>query len=77
MKSDIIKCPHCNHEFDDDDMMDCTVSEIDLYALATNEDCTDVNCPNCKMKFTVQGGYTPYYESTELEENDDEECGGE
>ncbi len=59
-------CPHCGHEYDVDDMHACTE---DLWALAPDEGCADIQCPACQGKFHVQGGYRPHY-TTAVSEDD-------
>lgn len=41
----------------------------DLYALAQNEETTDVVCPSCKKTYYVQGGYHPFYECSKVDPN--------
>ena len=36
-------------------------NESDLYSLATKEDKAVVDCPCCRVKYWVRGGYMPYY----------------
>lgn len=58
-------CPHCNHEFDDDDMNDST---IDLWAIAPSEESAVIQCPACDFDFWVKGGYRPQYSTAFAEE---------
>lgn len=62
-----IICPHCEYELSDDDMLR---SDTDLFALAPNEDGANINCPSCKLKFWVRGGYKPEYETFKDEEDE-------
>lgn len=58
-------CPHCDHEFTADEMNEC---DEDLWALAPNEECTDLECPVCDQPFYVKGGYKPLYTTAFCEE---------
>ena len=53
-----IFCPHCDHEFNDDEMMS---QKDDLFAIAPNEEYADLTCPICDKDFVVRGGYEPKY----------------
>jgi uncharacterized Zn-finger protein len=56
-KPDVV-CPHCDHEYTADEMNEC---EVDLWALAPNEDSAELKCPVCDQEFYVQGGYKPLF----------------
>jgi uncharacterized protein with PIN domain len=60
-----VNCPHCNHEFDDDDMNSATT---DLWALAPTEERAVIQCPVCDLEFWVKGSYRPVYSSAFSEE---------
>ena len=60
-----IYCPYCEHELTDDEMYS---NEVDLYALAPNEEDAAIDCPNCSEKFTVHGSYKPVYETLPYED---------
>lgn len=53
-----VVCPHCNIDFGVDEMLS---SDIDLYALAPNEEHAEIECPYCDKEFVVHGGYIPTY----------------
>lgn len=59
-------CPHCGHEFSHDDMEQ--EDAADLFALAPQEETTDIQCPICDQAFVVKGGYTPHYTTAFVEE---------
>ncbi len=56
-------CPHCGYELNNDDMMDGSISDDDLYAIVPDEGSATVNCPQCYAEYAVQGGYRPHYTS--------------
>lgn len=64
-KKPSVICPHCDHEFTTDEMIECTE---DLFALAPNEETTSLQCPACDSDFFVKGGYTPFYSTAFAEE---------
>lgn len=55
------KCPHCQHTMNDDEM---NAADIDLWAIAPNEEEADITCPRCDELYLCRGGYLPTYEST-------------
>lgn len=63
-------CPKCDHMLTIEDMNDAT-PDVDLWALAPNEDQAEITCPDaaCGTKFHVRGGYIPEY-TTALDEDD-------
>lgn len=65
MKTNNIICPHCQYPLDDDDMMQ---ADCDLWAIAPNQEDAEVDCPSCKQRFWVRGGYKPEYEMFKTEE---------
>lgn len=60
-----VRCPHCLHKFDKDDMDSCSV---DLLDLAHSEGTAEIECPICDQEFVVRGGYTPHYSSAFAQE---------
>jgi predicted RNA-binding Zn-ribbon protein involved in translation (DUF1610 family) len=65
-----IACPFCGHIMTDDEIYN---DPTDLWALAPNEDESEVVCPSavCGETFIVKGSYRAIYE-TEKPEADDE-----
>lgn len=61
-----IECPHCDHQLDHDDMLE--VNNVDLFALAPNEETASITCPACGQAFWVKGGYKPHYSTSFAEE---------
>lgn len=61
-------CPHCEYKMTHDDMHSCC-GDIDLYALAADEDREAVKCPSCDLEYWVAGGYTPHYTTAAAEED--------
>ena len=62
-------CPHCGHAMDMDEMCYGTPTcDEDLFALATDEGRTVVECPRCDQQYWVQGGFAPQYTSAFAEE---------
>lgn len=61
----VVTCPHCDHEFTSDEMNE---SDVDLWALAPNEETTPLQCPACDSDFFVKGGYKPLYSTAFAEE---------
>jgi len=55
-----IICPHCGHEYTDEDMIK---SQHDLYKIASDEEPVEENCIICETTFTILGGYIPTYET--------------
>jgi len=37
--------------------------EDDLFAIAPNEECADIECPACEIIYVCQGCYSPSYTS--------------
>lgn len=61
------KCPHCGHEMTHDEMY--YGGDVDLFALAPQEDSTVIECPVCDKQYWVKGGYVPQYTSAFAEED--------
>lgn len=61
-RTDTPTCPHCGYALDYEDMQS-GFSDVDLFALAPNEDTAVVMCPNCDSEYAVRGGYKPFYVS--------------
>ncbi len=57
-KTVAVICPHCDHEYTSDDMLEC---KTDLYGLAPAEESAEIQCPVCDRTFAVKGGYRPQY----------------
>ena len=58
-------CPNCGHIFVTDEMFG---HDVDMFALAPNEDSTCIDCPVCDKEFAVRGGYNPHYTSAFTED---------
>lgn len=61
------QCPACGHAMTTDEMLDH--GGEDLFALAPDEQMTEIECPACAVTFHCQGGYRPIY-TTALNEDD-------
>ena len=64
-KKQQVCCPHCDHEFNADEMASC---DVDLFALAPNEETACIECPVCDCEFWVKGSYKPEYSTAFAEE---------
>lgn len=53
-----VLCPHCSHQYTDDEMREC---EIDLLDIAIQEATAVLECPICDKEFFVKGGFQPQY----------------
>lgn len=54
-----IKCPWCEHEMTDDEMLR---SSTDLWVICPKEEPAEVQCPWCEADYVVLGTYEPKYE---------------
>ena len=61
-----IKCPHCGHEYNTDDM---TKSNNDLWAICPEEKDVEEICQKCSQIFWVRGIYNPVYQTFKTEED--------
>jgi uncharacterized protein YbaR (Trm112 family) len=53
-------CPACKHALTVDEM---NSHREDLWALATDETRTEIECPACGVTYHCQGGYSPHYDT--------------
>lgn len=60
-----VVCAHCMHRFSHDEMYAC---EAGVWELATDERTDEVQCPACREKFFVHGGYRPHWSSATTED---------
>jgi len=65
MRDDNLYCPHCEHEFDQDDHYNCA-----LYNIPELEEGMKIKCPStlCKKEMWVQGFTSLKYASCTSEE---------
>ena len=66
----VIKCPHCGHIYNDDDMHK---AEADLWAIAPNEEKVVEKCQSCKKTIYISGGYITIYKTFASEEDMDDD----
>ena len=59
-----IKCPHCDHTYNDEDMHK---SANDLWAAAPDENGVKETCVSCGETFFIEGGYIPKYKTFKTE----------
>jgi len=58
-------CPHCLHAMLPDDML---AQDVDVFAMAPQEERHPLKCPACDKEFWCEGGYSPHYTSAFSEE---------
>lgn len=71
-KTSAPQCPHCDHAFTYDEMLDdkgAPNGETDLFSLAPMEERRAVECPVCDREFWLEGSYEPRYTSAFAEED--------
>lgn len=59
-------CPHCGYEMDIDEMVEHVHrggGHACLFALAKDEDHTELKCVSCQKSYWLKGGYRPHYTS--------------
>jgi len=64
----IVVCPHCEHEYTQEDMEN---AQWDLWRVAPLEQAVDEKCPLCGDSFIIQGGYgyIPTYKTYKTEDD--------
>lgn len=59
-------CPHCNHVYTLDDILQNDL--VDIYGIAHSEGLAVIECPVCDKEFWVKGNWTPTFDTALSEE---------